>query len=289
MSRPDVDVLALKSLRIVSRARPRAARHGERIGVPVGGRIEFTDYRAYAPGDDLRAVDWNVAARTDRLYVKQALLPVAMPVHLLVDVTRSMAVGSPAPLDYARGLAWALSHVALSHGDTVTVAGFAAAAQPIARTSGTSGLARIERALTGIEAGDGRDVGRALRGYALGSAPVGTVVILSDMMDVHGIREGIRALAGKGNDVIAVHLVAPQVEAPAIPGAAEVVDAETGASREIVWDDDTRRLYDDGLRRFLDEAEHWCASRRVRYARIRTDASLNDVIHRVLRTSGVVG
>ena len=64
--------------------------------------LEFSDYRRYHAGDDFRYIDWNVYSRLDRLFLKIFTAEEDLTIHLLVDTSQSMQVGTPPKLDYAQ-------------------------------------------------------------------------------------------------------------------------------------------------------------------------------------------
>src|SRR6202049_5141523 len=76
---------------------------------------EFAEYRAYTPGDDLRHVDWNVFARTERCYLKRYRGETNSQLTVLLDASNSMQYTSrpPSKIDYARYLAAALFYLAI--------------------------------------------------------------------------------------------------------------------------------------------------------------------------------
>ena len=85
-----------------------------------GSSVEFAQHRAYAPGDELRKIDWKVFARSDRVVVKEYVEETNLSVNLLVDASESMAFRSLdwSKFDYARWGAAALAHLVLSKRDT---------------------------------------------------------------------------------------------------------------------------------------------------------------------------
>src|SRR5256712_13040033 len=93
-----------------SRRKFRGRVRGERRSPRKGQSVEFSDYRPYGVGDDLRYVDWNIFGRLERLHVKLFLDEEDLRVHLLVDASASMGVGGK--LAYAVRLAAALGFVA---------------------------------------------------------------------------------------------------------------------------------------------------------------------------------
>ena len=92
----------LERLTLLSRRSFRGRVKGERRSPRKGISVEFSDYRPYGVGDDLRYVDWNIYARLDRLYLKLFVDEEDLCLHLLVDASASMGFGEPSKLDYAR-------------------------------------------------------------------------------------------------------------------------------------------------------------------------------------------
>jgi uncharacterized protein (DUF58 family) len=97
----------------------RWVRAGNRLGGRFainrrGSSVEFADYLPYTPGDDIRAIDWNLYARLDRLFVKTYREEIALSVELIVDATASMGLPTPQKFERARQLAVSLGYVALA-------------------------------------------------------------------------------------------------------------------------------------------------------------------------------
>src|SRR3989338_327661 len=97
----------------------RWVRAGNRLGGRFainrrGSSVEFADYAAYSPGDDIRAIDWNLYARLDRLYIKTYKEEITLSVEVLVDATASMGLPSPDKFTRAKQLAVSLAYIALA-------------------------------------------------------------------------------------------------------------------------------------------------------------------------------
>src|SRR5689334_23651644 len=114
----------LERLRLVAKRLAWSAAKGEHPSVRRGFSLEFSDYRKYQTGDDLRYVDWNIYRRLDRLWLKLFTAEEEMNIYLLVDASRSMAEGDPPKLDYAKKVAAALGYIGLKNLDKVGGAGF---------------------------------------------------------------------------------------------------------------------------------------------------------------------
>ncbi|MBT3268887.1 DUF58 domain-containing protein [Candidatus Poribacteria bacterium] len=281
-----IDLTRLRGLRLQAHVPHRSYRVGDRVGKGVGGRMEFVDHRPYAPGDDLRRVDWNAAARTDRLVVKRHAHDSALPVHLAVDLSRSMAVGAPNGLGAARAIARGLAFVALNAGATVVVVGLTHTADTLARVSRRAGISGIEAALASMEPQDDADIGRAMRTYASRARDTGVFVLLSDMLDESGARTSLRAL--EPFEAAAVHLVPAALYDAPPTGPLRIQDAETGRARDIAWDDNAAAAYArrrDGL---LREIPRVASALGIRYASVRTDEVGPDVFLKNFRNAGIV-
>lgn len=94
-----------------------------RAGSALGGRypinrrgssVEFADYAQYYPGDDIRAIDWNMYARLDKLFVKTYKEEITLSVELILDATASMALPAPAKFERAQQIAVSLGYVGLA-------------------------------------------------------------------------------------------------------------------------------------------------------------------------------
>src|SRR5713101_8455256 len=111
----------LERLTLLSRRSFRGRVKGERRSPRKGISVEFSDYRQYGVGDDLRYVDWNIYARLDRLYLKLFVDEEDLCLHLLLDASASMNFGEPVKLRYGAQLAAALGFVGLVNLERVGV------------------------------------------------------------------------------------------------------------------------------------------------------------------------
>src|SRR6476660_2967739 len=94
----------LERLSLLSRRVFRGRVKGERKSPRKGMSVEFSDYRPYGVGDDLRYVDWNIYGRLDRLYLKLFVDEEDLCLHVLLDASASMGFGEPTKLEYGAKL-----------------------------------------------------------------------------------------------------------------------------------------------------------------------------------------
>jgi uncharacterized protein (DUF58 family) len=247
-----------------------------------GQSVEFLQHREYAPGDDLRRVDWKVWAKQDRLYVKQFEEDTDLRCCLLVDVSESMAYGS-GPLtkcDYAVTAAAALAYLLLRQQDAVGCAVFdESVRQTIPLRTSTSHLTTIIRALEPRQPSAKTRLYDVLSRVAETYPRRGMMILISDLLvDPEDALRGLRLLRQRGHDVLLLHVMDDDeldfpFATPARFEGLETPDHLTCNPRAL------REGYLEALNRFLETIRHGCARDNVDYALIRTsmplDASLN--------------
>lgn len=251
-----------------------------------GQSVEFLQHRQYAPGDDLRRVDWKVWAKQDRLYVKQYEEDTNLRCCLLVDVSASMEYGPRAltKLDYAVTVAAALAYLLLRQQDAVGCAVFDEAIRQIIplRTS-TSHLTTIIRALEQREPRDKTKLFDVLARVAETYPRRGMMVLISDLLvDPADIQRGLRLLRQRGHDVLVLHVLDDdELDFPfARPSRFEGLETEnhlTCNPRAL------REGYLAALEQFLATVRHNCARDNVDYALIRTSMPLDAALTAFLR------
>jgi uncharacterized protein (DUF58 family) len=198
---------------------------------------EFAEYRAYSPGDDLRHVDWNVFARTDRCYLKRYRGETNTQFLVLLDTSASMSFGSAKvnKLDYARFVAASLCYLAHAQRDAAGLIVFDEDVVNYVAPSGRQGqLFRLLHAIEKAEPGTGTDFAKPFAHCQNFSRRRGLVVVLSDFYEQPEIIvKTIQPLRFRGNDVMLFHVLDPQEIAPSLRGPALLVDVETKDSIEV--------------------------------------------------------
>jgi uncharacterized protein (DUF58 family) len=195
---------------------------------------EFAEYRAYTPGDDLRHVDWNVFARTERAYLKRYRGETNSPLTMLLDASNSMAYASHAvkKMDYARYIAASLFYLAIrKQRDAAGLIVFDDEVRSFVRPSTRHG--QLHRLLAALELAEPRARTRFeaplehLRGFLRRR---GIIVILSDFYESpETIVRAIEPLRFRGNEVVLFHVLDPSELEPRIPGSAVLVDLENAS------------------------------------------------------------
>lgn len=280
-------VARLERLRLVARRRVRGLRPGEARSLRRGAGIEPAGHRGYAPGDDFRLVDWNAYRRLGRLHVLEREAESERTHALLLD--RSASMGRGGKLELGRAVVAALAWLALGAGDRVVPAVFSGgevATGP--RAQGEGQAFAVFRFLESQAAGGTTDLARACRSLARGPRRPGLAVVVSDALEEGPVRGALAALASHGREVVLLHLVAPEDEAPDLSGDQELTDAETGERLVLACDRRARREYADAFAEWVRDLEREVRSLGAVYVRARSDESLEHVTLDLLRRARVL-
>jgi uncharacterized protein (DUF58 family) len=200
---------------------------------------EFAEYRAYTPGDDLRHVDWNLFARTERCYLKRYRGETNSQLTVLLDASNSMQYtsGPPSKMDYARFIAAALFYLAIhNQRDAAGLIVFDDEVRDYIRPSTRPG--QLARLFAGLESAAPRartDFAKPLQHFLHSLHRRGIAILISDFYeDPEIIVREIAPLRFRGNEVILFHILDPQEIQPVMKGSAVLVDLETDQRIEVV-------------------------------------------------------
>jgi uncharacterized protein (DUF58 family) len=200
---------------------------------------EFAEYRAYTPGDDLRHVDWNLFARTERCYLKRYRGETNSQLTVLLDASNSMQYtsGPPSKMDYARYIAAALFYLAIQNQrDAAGLIVFDDEVREYIRPSTRPG--QLARLFAGLEQATPRartNFAEPLQYFRHSLHRRGIAILISDFYeDPETVVREIAPMRFRGNEVILFHILDPQEIEPVIKNSAVLIDLETGERMEVV-------------------------------------------------------
>ncbi len=289
----EVFLRKLERLDIMARKLRSGILRGERRSTKRGQSVEFADFRLYTPGDDLRRVDWNVYARTERAFIKLFVEEEDRTVHILLDVSPSMDWGEDAAhkLTWGRRAAAAIGYIALAGLDRVAVATIGGGAEHRAPTlRGTRSLFRLLDFLgeeVATPHGATTDLDGALAAYAARARNPGPLFLISDLLVAGGGKAGLAALAGHGHEPNIIHALAPDELDPTLLGELKLVDRETGTARELTVDEAALTRYRRGLAAWQADLAAHSAGRGWPYLPVSTATPFEEVILSALRRGGM--
>ncbi len=241
-----------------------------------GFSVEFTEHRAYQPGDEPRYLDWRILARTDRLFVKQFEEETNLRAMILVDASRSMAWrGAPERLTkraYADRLAAALALILLRQRDATGLVTFDEAVRQVIPARVKAGQwPRLVRGLLATPDGHGTAAHAALRHITSLLARRGLVVIISDLLFERALAlTALRYLRHRGHQVIVFHLMDPAEAELAGPPEVRFRDPESQLS-VVVRPRELARAYRETVQREVAAWRSACRRHGIAYHHVTTD------------------
>src|ERR1044071_246150 len=279
----------LERLHLIAKRLSWAGAGGEHAVSRKGFSLEFSDYRRYQRGDDLRYIDWNVYRRLERLLLKVFTAEEEMNIYLLVDTSRSMAEGHPAKIDYAKKIAAALGYIGLKNLDRVGGASFSTQiAQPLTLGRGRKQVLSLFRFLANLSASGQTNLRAAIHSFTNLFPHPGFVVIVSDLFDETGWRAALEELTAKRYQILVIHIVDTEETQPQPWGDVALMDVEAGRERKFFLDADLVRRFQTEMERYFTEIEAVCARRRIDYLRTATQVPFDEFVLQTLRQVGSV-
>ena len=253
---------------------------------------EFAEYRAYTPGDDLRHVDWNLFARTERCYLKRYRGETNTQLTILLDASNSMQFtsglppngGPPMKMDYARYIAASLFYLAIhNQRDAAGLIVFDDEVRDYVRPSTRPGqLARLFAGLDRAEPRARTDFAKPLRHFQNFLHRRGIVIVVSDFYeDPETVVRTVAPLRFHGNEVVLFHILDPQEVRPVLKGSAILVDLETEQRLEVV-PEYARTTYRVKIDAHIEQLRTRARAAGMDYQLLITDQPLDESLRRYL-------
>jgi uncharacterized protein (DUF58 family) len=247
---------------------------------------EFAEYRAYAPGDDLRHIDWNVFARTERCYLKRYRGETNTLLTVLLDASNSMNYTSHAvnKMDYARFTAASLFYLTTqTQRDAAGLIVFDDELRDYIRPSTRQG--QLYRLLSGLEHAEPRartDFSKPLHHFQQFLRRRGVVVIISDFyVPPDQLIRTVEPLRFHGNEVVLFHVLDPKEVRPQLSEPTTLVDLETGETVEVS-PEYTRNEYGKKMDAHIEALRDRAISSGMDYCLLVTDQPLDGALRRYL-------
>jgi uncharacterized protein (DUF58 family) len=245
-----------------------------------GSSIEFAEHKEYAPGDDLRHLDWKALGKFDRYYVKRFEDETDLKAYLVLDCSGSMEYGtSLTKLEYGSLLVAALAYLLIRQGDQPGLLTFADGVKryipPRARSAHMTEVLTVLEALTPIGS---TDLCRTIQYLIEVMAQRSLVIVVSDLFDVHAdYLRLLRHLSARRNKVVLFHVLHPdELEFPF--SRLTLFESMEDDQRLLVDPGGIRRAYLVEMNRFLARTKSSCQESEIDYHRV----SLAEPIDRVL-------
>ena len=284
---PNSALARLERLRVNPRKRQTNRGRGEHLARKGGTSTEFTDYRDYAAGDDVRYVDWNIFSRLNRPYLKLYKHEEEMHVVVIIDGSSSMLFSDKFAL--AKRLAAAFCVVGLYGGERTSLYACHSHGQTPVLLGPMLGRPALRRALAFLESLEGG--GDAMIDVAVDEVLArhkgrGLVFVLSDFLTVGDLARPLNRLHAAGLEPHAVQILSHEELDPELAGDLRLVDSETGEALDISSAGDLLALYHEHREALEEELSAMCRQRGGRYLLVRSEEPLEAILFDRMRRQG---
>lgn len=264
----------------------RASGRGDRKSRRKGESPEFSDHRAYRPGDDIRRIDWGAYARLGELYLKRHAAEQDLTVHILLDASASMRA-APGKWAAACRLAAALAYVGMASGDRIALSALAGGRVVRSRGPwrGRRNFRSLLEAIDGLEPGGETSLSKAVEDFCKRRASSGLVLLISDLFD-EDYERGLKHLRYTRFEPCVLQVLSREEREPELAGERELTCVESGAALSMTLDRTALGLYRQSFESFLDAVRRFCQQHEIAYVSAMSDAPLEQLLFEDLRDAG---
>ena len=255
---------------------------GPRRSHASGRGLTFKDYRIYAPGDDIRLIDWKVFARTDNLYIKSYEEEKNLTVHLIVDGSASMGFGRPiSKFEYAAMIAIGFAYLAMRDNERIQFATFGDSLEVFQPKRGASHLLSMISHLNSIKPHGKSELAPAMTEYRRVMGTRSLVVVLSDfLLNIEIIKDAL--IHFHGNEVKIIHVLDKVEKDLSMEGDFRLTDSETNDKLRTFISPRMRAQYQKQLDDHRAKIKRTCNKLGYNYHLVTNDTPIFDTFYKIL-------
>ena len=261
-----------------------------------GQTVEFSDYREYMLGDDIRRIDWNLYSRFEKHFLKLFTDERQMHVRIFLDCSASMGKTNPEKAAYAIGVAAALGFLAVHNMDKVSfkLIKSGRAEDPFGTIIGKNSFFRAIGELEKISFNGEADIAAAVTGCTDIGSSDGLTVIISDFFTDSDWEKAIDYLRYKRRQVMLVQVLAPEEADPVYSGRVNLIDSEAEdladfKNMKIKITRGMLSAYEQALKEMTDSIKAFCSSREADFVSVRSDCPIERMLFGELLKVGIMG
>lgn len=269
----------LRSLAVRLRKRRALTRRGAQSTPATGFTREFKDYRHYTPREDYRAIDWRLYARLDKLFVRLYEETQELNLHILVDVSGSMAEPHSSKRRQALRFAVALAYLGLVGQQRVSLYSLSdTIRQELPPLRGQGNMEKIIQTATRLNYGGLTDLERSFTEFRPTRQRYGVIFVISDFFgrDVSTATEAVKRAAAWPGECHFVQILHPEERQPGLDGEVELADVETGERRRFWLTRRDVQRYVETFDAFCDNLARDCASHRIDFMQCGAEEPFED-------------
>lgn len=277
----------LNTLKLSLTMRMNQGMSGARKSSAKGASVEFSDFREYMLGDDIRRIDWNAYGRMDKLFIKQFMEEKEAVYHIFLDTSKSMDFGDPQKSKLALQVAGALSYLILNNLDRVYVTQVQENALSYGKgLSGRNAYKKILAQLAGIRFDGKTTLAASITGRNISSQ--GCSIIISDFLDPAGIEPALRYLKYKKQQIVLIQILAEQEVHITQEGSLNLIDSETGETVKVTVNRKMIEAYEQELSKLKSGLFRLARKYEAGYIFATTAESIDRVLFDGMQSAGFV-
>jgi len=277
---PEDWLAKISRFQLATASKLRGQHKGSHRSQRFGASLDFSDFREYHLGDDVRQVDWNVFARTDKYFIKRFLDEQEMRVHILLDTTKSM--GDDTKWTFARQIVASLGLMVLGRDDRLSFSFVQDEMKPPFRRKGAMYRRAFLQVITEIQEADytGSFAQGALRALPKDSTVL--FIVTDGLESIEEWEQLLKRLPRYAGDVRILQIVTEEELSPNYTGDVRLLDRETGKDVNVTISSKVLDAY--MARRLLHEEEFEAICRRfgVRKLQLKVEDGLQHAIFQQL-------
>lgn len=274
-------MMAIKELSLSAKMTIDGFMSGIHKSTVKGPGLEFSQYRSYQPGDDLRALDWKMFARSDRYYIRESEVETNISIRLLIDASASMNHQDAGffKIDYARYLAASLAYLGNLQGDAIGLYVFKdAGIFSMVAKQDFQHLARLFYQLEQVKPDGTFTKPINYKELYSGAQKRELLIFITDLYQLNQeIFELLDTLNTLKHEVLVFHLMSPNEMTLDFKGYSTFEDLETGKTVQIDQES-ARTTYQANLKQYLDQVRAKMLDRRISYRMLQTDQPLDQAL-----------
>ncbi len=277
----------LQKRKVVVKTRKRGIHSGSRQSNKFGSSMEFSDFRPYQPGDDIRQIDWNVYGRTQKHYIKRFLDEQELSIAVYLDATSSMTKIT-SKWEYAKGLAAALSFMILSGEDRLLFSAAASSGTQLVKRKGSVYSRRTFLEIQNLEAGGLSQNFLGCLKDNLSKQQQLAILVADGFEPINEWESLFRKLKGLKQEFWLFQVQSNEELAPSYSGDLKLIDSETGTAVNVSMNTSILANYKNRLEQHNKQLEDLCKRFGGQYIFAPESRGLQTVLFRDLYVKGLV-
>ena len=268
---------------------------GKHLVNTYGQTVEFSDFREYMPGDDIRRIDWNLFSRFEKYFLKLFTDERQMQVQIFIDCSASMGKDNPKKAAYTLATAAALGFLAVQNMDKVSfhVMQGEKAENKNGTIVGKNAFFRAVGSLEEIAFTGEADIEKCVTLCGETGTNNGLSVIISDFFTESNWKKAVDYLCYKKRQVLLVQVLTPEEISPAYDGRINMIDSESvdaadEKNMKIKITRSMQKAYEEALRDFKEEIGAFCLKRNANYVSVNTDTPIERMLFGELLKAGIM-